>query len=242
MRMRGCLLLAPLLALSVAAFPGCARRVGPPAAETAAPPAQPPLAEPPEPAAVVPAPPPVAPPVAPPAAAPLAVPPPPVAPPADTAADKAYAAGLAALQEGGIERALELFAAALKEKPAFPEASRAFDEALVALKKQGDAAGAQGKPEEAGRRWTAVLRQLQHPAAKGKTYPFTRAEVQGQVDRLTAAQMEKGLLHYRRGDIPAAIGAWKTILAYDPENEEAARSIRTASTQLENLKKIPPAR
>jgi hypothetical protein len=64
--------------------------------------------------------------------------------------------------------------------------------------------------------------------------------VQGQVDRLTAAQMEKGLLNYRKGDIPAAISAWKAILAYDPENEEATRSIRTASTQLENLKKIPP--
>jgi tetratricopeptide (TPR) repeat protein len=232
------MLLAPLLALSFAAFPGCARRVAAPAAETAATAPQPTVTRPPEPAAAVPAPPPEAPP----AAAPLAPPPPPEAPPAATAAHKAYAAGLAALQEGGHQRALELFAAAMKEKPAFPEASRSFDEALVAVKKGGDAVNAQGKPEEAGRRWMAVLRQFQHPAAKGKTYAFTRAEVQGQVDRLTAAQMEKGLLLYRKGEIPAAIACWKTILAYDPENEEAARSIRTASTQLENLKKIPPVR
>lgn len=236
MRARARLLLVPLLALSVAAFPGCARRTPAPAADPGAPSAQPPAMQSPEPPSAVPAPSAVAPPQA----APHRAPPPPEAPPPAAAA--AYAAGLAALQEGGNERALELFAAALKEKPAFPEASRAFDEALVALKRQGDAANGQGKPEEAGRRWIAVLRQLHQPAAKGKTYPFTRSEVQGQVDRLTAAQMEKGLLHYRKGDIPAAIGAWKTILAYDPDNEEAARSIRTASTQLENLKKIPPAR
>ncbi|MBE0605403.1 MAG: hypothetical protein IH610_03855, partial [Deltaproteobacteria bacterium] len=146
------------------------------------------------------------------------------------------------LQEGGTERALDLFSAALKEKPGYPEASRAFDETLVALKKQGDAAYAHGKAEEAGKRWMNTLRRINHAGAKGKAYPFTRAEVQGQVDRLTAAQMEKGLLNYRKGDIPAAIAAWRTILAYDPENEEVARSIRTASTQLENLKKIPRAK
>jgi hypothetical protein len=129
----------------------------------------------------------------------------------------------------------------LKEKPGHPDASRGFDEALVALKKSGDSASAQGRMEEAGKRWTGTLRYIGHPATKGRTLPFTRADVQGQVDRLTAAQMEKGLLNYRKGDIPASIAAWKTILAYDPDNEEAARSIRTASTQLENLKKIPPA-
>lgn len=248
MRVRGLLLLPTLLsfALAVAAFPGCAWRMAPSPAETGAEAVEPPKARPEGPdaaAPIVPSPPPVVP--SPPPAVPApppAIPSRPPASPAVSAADQAHSAGLAALQEGGNERALDLFSAALKEKPGHPEASRAFDEALVALKKQGDAACAQGKAEEAGRRWLGTLRHIGNAAAKGKTYPFTRAEVQGQVDRLTASQMEKGLLLYRKGDIPAAIAAWKTILAYDPENEEAARSIRTASTQLENLKKIQPVK
>ena len=225
--------LALLLAFAAAAVSGCAWRQTPPAEETVAPAPEPLKAPTPVPAAAPPLPPPAVP-----------VPPPPAIPetaPAVSAADKAYAGGMAALQEGANERALELFSAALREKPGYPEASRGFDEALVALKKQGDAANAQGRAEEAGKRWVGTLRHINHTSSKAKTYPFTRAEVQGQVDRLTAAQMEKGLLQYRKGDIPAAIAAWKTILAYDPDNEEAARSIRTASTQLENLKKIPPA-
>jgi tetratricopeptide (TPR) repeat protein len=156
-------------------------------------------------------------------------------------ADKALAEGKAALQEGGLERALELFAAAWKESPGYPGVSEEFDGALLALKKNGDAAYAQGKPEDAGKRWMGTLRYMNHPAARPKGYPFTRADVQGQVDRLTAGLMEKGLLDYRKGNIEAAIADWKTILAYDPGNEEAAKSIRTATTQLENLKKIPPA-
>jgi len=161
--------------------------------------------------------------------------------PAVSPADKAFADGMAALQEGGLERALELFSAAWKEKPGHPGVSQEFDGALIALKKNGDAAYAQGKLEDAGRRWMGTLRYMNQPAAKPKNYPFTRAEVQGQVDRLTAGLMEKGLLDYRKGNIEAAIADWKMILAYDPGNEEATKSIRTATTQLENLKKIPPA-
>ncbi len=215
-----------LSALAAAAVPACGFRKAPPPEESraAAPAAPPPL-----PAAPVPAPA-TEPPAAPPAA------------PATSPADKAFADAVAARKDGQVERALELFSAALKENPDHPEASRGFDEALVALKKNGDAAYAQGKAEESGKAWMGTLRHIGSPAAKGKTYPFTRAEVQGQVKRLTAAQMEKGLLSYRKGEIPAAIAAWKTILAYDPDNEEAARSIRTASTQLENLRKIPPAK
>jgi tetratricopeptide (TPR) repeat protein len=149
---------------------------------------------------------------------------------------------MTAMEEGEPERALEQFSAAMKEDPDYPGASDKFDEALLALKKNGDAASIQGKQEEAGKRWMGAIRYLNSPAAKGRTYAFSRGDVQGQVDRLTAGLMEKGLLSYRKGDIAAAIAAWKTILSYDPGNEEAARSIRTASKQLENLKKIPPTK
>jgi len=66
--------------------------------------------------------------------------------------------------------------------------------------------------------------------------------VQARVDRLTAALTEKALTEYRRGEVPSAIAGWKTILAYDPGHEEAARSLRTASKQLETLKKMPPGK
>jgi len=148
---------------------------------------------------------------------------------------------MTALREGGHESALELFAAAWKEQPDHAGVAREFDGALLALKKNGDAAFAQGKAEDAGKRWMGTLRYIQHPAAKGKAYPFTRSEVQGQVRRLTAGLMEKGLLDYRKGNIEAAIASWKTILAYDPSNEEAAKSLASATTQLEKLKTLPPA-
>ena len=158
------------------------------------------------------------------------------------AADKLFGDGMAALQEGRFERALELFSGAWQEKPGHPGVAREFDGALLALKKSGDAAHAQGKWEDAGKRWMGTLRYITHPASNWRSYPFTRSEVQAKVDRLTSALTEKALTAFRRGELPAAIADWKTILAYDPGHEDAARSLRTASKQLETLKKMPPGK
>ena len=153
-----------------------------------------------------------------------------------------FAEGMTALQEGGHERALELFSAAWKEKPGHAGVAREFDGALLALKKSGDTAYAQGKWEDAGKRWMGTLRFITHPAANWRNYPFPRSEVRAKVDLLTAALTEKALTEYRRGEVPSAIAGWKTILSYDPGHEEAARSLQTATKQLETLKKMPPGK
>jgi tetratricopeptide (TPR) repeat protein len=163
-------------------------------------------------------------------------------PPAIPAPDKLFAEGMTALQEGRHERALELFSAAWQEKPGHAGVAREFDGALLALNRNGDAAYAQGKWEEAGKRWMGTLRYITHPAANSRGYPFTLSDVTAKVDRLSAALTEKALTEYRRGEISAAIADWKTILSYDPGHDEAFRSLRTASKQLETLKKMPPGK
>ena len=178
-----------------------------------------------------------------PAVEPPAIPPPApvVKPPVIPVSDKMFAEGMAALQEGGHERALELYAGAWQEKPGHAGVAREFDGALRALTKNGDAAYTQGKWEDAGKRWMGTLRFITHPAANTRGYPFTRSEVRAKVDHLTASLLENALLHYRKGNLQAAIADWKTVLAYDPANEEAVKSLVIAATQLEQLKKLPPA-
>ncbi len=159
---------------------------------------------------------------------------------ATSPAEKAYTAGAAALRDGNYERALDQFTVSWKESPDNPALSRDFVAALEGLKRSGDEASRQGVPEEAGKKWTAALRHVGHPATKGKALSFSRSDLKGTIDRLSSAMMEKGLKEYQMGNIEAAIEIWRSILAYDPGNQEAARSIRTATTQLENLKKLAP--
>jgi tetratricopeptide (TPR) repeat protein len=163
-------------------------------------------------------------------------------PPPVSAADRAYAAGAAALAEGNHERSLEMFASAWKENPEHPGVARDFPEALSRLKNGGEESFRQGRIEESGRRWSAALRYSAILAEKGRQPPFARTELRAGIDRVSAALMEKGLIEYRKGNLESAIALWKSILAYDPSHEEAARSVKTASTQLENLKKISPSK
>lgn len=161
-------------------------------------------------------------------------------PPAAAPADRVYAEGAAALLKGNPERALERFAEAWKENPGHAGVLQDFDEALNALKKAGDEAYRAGRYEQAGRSWTSALRYLGHPAARAHPLPFTKADLQAKIDRMTTALMEKAIVDYRQGNIEGAIALWKTILSYDPSHKEASQSLKTATTQLENLRKIPP--
>lgn len=143
-------------------------------------------------------------------------------------------------QQGRFERALELFTAAWKNEPGHPGVEENFPAALEGLKKSGDDAYRQGQLEEAGKRWTAAMRFVSHPAYKGNSHPISKAGLQGSIGKVTDALMEKGLEDYRQGRLKEAIATWRKILAYDPAHEEAAKSVKTATTQLENLKKITP--
>lgn len=217
----------PIAALVLLLVGGCAARTVPPPSETT-PPAGPPSA-PVAPPVAVPPPPPVAPPVP--------VPPP---PPAVSPAEQDFLEGQSLMQEGKFERALELFAGVWKDTPGHPGVEETFPAALEGLKKSGDEARRQGQLGEAGKRWTAAMRFLSHPAMKGRSPSFTRADLKSRTDKVSETLMEQGLEDYRQGRLEAAIAHWRQILAYDPSHEEAAKSVKTATTQLENLKKITP--
>jgi len=156
--------------------------------------------------------------------------------------DNTYLEGVAMMKEGRFEGALEHFADVWKEIPGYPGVEENFHTALEGLKKSGDDAYRQGKLGEAGKRWAATMRFLSHPALKTGLPAISKAGLKGSIDKVTAQLMEKGLADYRKGRLEEAIATWRNILAYDPTNEEANKSVKTATTQLENLKKLnPPA-
>jgi len=154
--------------------------------------------------------------------------------------DNTYLEGVAMMKEGRFEGALEHFADVWKEIPGYPGVEENFHTALEGLKNSGDDAYRQGKLGEAGKRWAATMRFLSHPALKTGMPAISKAGLKGSIDKVTAQLMEKGLADYRKGKLEEAIATWRDILAYDPTNEEANKSVKTATTQLENLKKLTP--
>ncbi len=154
--------------------------------------------------------------------------------------DNNYLEGLAMMKQGKFQQALALFAGVWKKVPGHPGVGQNFPTAVEGLKKSGDDTYQQGRFEDAGKRWTAVMKLFSHPALKGRSLAFTKEDVKGDIDKLSEFLMEKGLSKYRQGGLQEAIATWRQILAYDPDHEEATKSVKTATTQLENLKKITP--
>ena len=161
-------------------------------------------------------------------------------PPVPSSVDNTYLEGVAMMKEGKFEGALEHFADVWKAIPGYPGVEENFPTALKGLKKSGDDAYREGRVGEAGKRWAATMRFLSHPAIKSGMPAISKAGLQGSIDKVTAYLMEKGLADYREGRLEEAIATWRKILAYDPTNEEANKSVKTATTQLENLKKLTP--
>lgn len=216
---------------------GCATgRVAPPPAPATAPPHAPATASPHAPATAPPRAPATVPPHAS-ATAPLH----PSRPPAPlTAADNNYLEGVVMLEEGKCRDALDRFAAAWKENPGYPGVEKNVSAALDGLKKKGDEALRQGHPREAAIQYSIALRFFSHPAAQNASVSFTKRTLKQKIDKISAALMEKGLADYRQGKLKEAIATWRQILAYDPSHKEAAKAVKTATTQLENLKKLTP--
>jgi hypothetical protein len=48
---------------------------------------------------------------------------------------------------------------------------------------------------------------------------------------------ENGLQQYRSGNLNQAISLWKSILVFDPENQEIKKAVDMASLQSKNLQK-----
>jgi len=67
---------------------------------------------------------------------------------------------------------------------------------------------------------------------------FERKGLSEKIKSCRKILFENGLEQYRSGSLDQAISIWKTILTFDPENQEIKRAVDIATLQLENLQKI----
>ena len=111
--------------------------------------------------------------------------------------------------------------------------SQRFDKELAKLINRGNAAYDEGNAKAAGELWRSALRNIEWGESTGRRVGLraSREDVEARLARLTTEQMEKGNLYFREEKLPEAIAAWEAILAYDPENREAAKAVWTAKAR-----------
>ena len=109
---------------------------------------------------------------------------------------------------------------------------------------QGQSRLAANKPGKAGLLFRAALTHYPETPRLADEIALTPGQIESRIAVCAEKLMEQGLTVYRKGRLHQAIQVWQKILVFDPHHKESQNAIRTAHTQLNNLKKIesdPPA-
>ncbi|HMA66753.1 MAG TPA: hypothetical protein VKO20_02945 [Desulfosalsimonadaceae bacterium] len=104
--------------------------------------------------------------------------------------------------------------------------------------KRGQARLAENKPGRAGLLFRAALNSFPAESPLASEIILTRNELEGRIEICAEKLMEQGLTVYREGRLHHAIELWEKILAFAPHHQASRNAIRTAHTQLENLKNM----
>jgi len=146
------------------------------------------------------------------------------------------------LEKKSYRRAIELMCG--ENQPGYPVAGmgREYVTAVNGLVATGEESLSRGECGAAGLsfRW-ALDAYPAEPSLREKVVRDPK-QVRGMMDGCSNSLMEQGLLEYRRGNLESAIRKWKEIVAFDPGNKEAKKSIETATAQLRTLQNMEKSR
>lgn len=70
-----------------------------------------------------------------------------------------------------------------------------------------------------------------------KSLSFSNISLDEELKNCRLQLTRKGLEQYRKGNLAEAIAIWKSLLEFDPDNQEIKKAIDTANVQLKKLKK-----
>lgn len=141
------------------------------------------------------------------------------------------------IKAGEFQKAVDLSREVYRKYPREPSIRKSYVQILEVVKKNGDRAFERKDFEAAGSLYDLLLK---HISSLNHSNGFSSLKKNGFAEKIkTCAKslFEKGLQQYRAGNLERAISVWKTILAFDPGNEEAKGAVAMATLQLKNLEK-----
>ena len=108
---------------------------------------------------------------------------------------------------------------------------------LESLKDRADQAFERNDFALAGCIYELLLKHISFATPLGRHLSLDREILTKKIRSCKKILFENGLEQYRSGDLSRAISIWKSILAFDPENQEIKRTVDTTILQSKNLEK-----
>jgi tetratricopeptide (TPR) repeat protein len=139
------------------------------------------------------------------------------------------------LKTGEFRKAIDLCTEIYQRYPQDPNVRRGYISTLESIKTRGDRAFEGSDFALAGCVYDIVLRNVSSMDHLNGSFSFSRESLIARIRNCEKILFENGLKQYRSGNLKQAISLWKSILAFDPENQEIIKAVDIASLQARNL-------
>jgi tetratricopeptide (TPR) repeat protein len=141
------------------------------------------------------------------------------------------------IEAGEFKKAIDAQKEFAQKYPQDPAVQSDYVKTLEAIKGKGDIAFQNKNFALAGSIFGILLKSFPSSAHLSHSLSFNKKTLTANIERCGKTLFEKGLTLYRKGDLDQAISIWKSILIFDPENQEVKKAVDTAVLQSKNLEK-----
>jgi tetratricopeptide (TPR) repeat protein len=141
------------------------------------------------------------------------------------------------LKAGEFRKAIDLCKEIYQKYPQDPTVRTGYIKTLESIKSGGDRAFEKSDFALAGCAYGLLLKNYSSAGRLNGSLSFNREGLTARMGDCKKFLFENGLQQYRSGNLNQAISLWKSILVFDPENQEIKKAVDLASLQSKNLQK-----
>jgi len=141
------------------------------------------------------------------------------------------------LEAGEFQKAIDVYNEIYRKYPQDSRARSRYVKTLESIKSRADRAFERSDFAPAGCIYSILLNNLSSVTALSQSFSFDRRVLTTKMRSCKKILFASGLEQYRSGNLNQAISIWKSILAFDPENQEIRRAVEMATLQSRNLEK-----
>jgi len=139
------------------------------------------------------------------------------------------------LKSGDFRKAIELCRESYQKYPQDPGVRSGYIKTLESIKSSGDRAFEKKDFALAGCAYETLLKNFSSVKQWNGAISFSREGLTTRVENCRKILFQNGLEQYRSGNLNQAIALWKSILIFDPENQEIRKAVDMATLQYKNL-------
>ncbi len=140
------------------------------------------------------------------------------------------------LKAGEFRRAVEVSREIYQKYSRDPAIQKCYIRTLESIKSAGDQAFKRKDFGLAGCVYEVLLRNISSTKQLNGIFSFNQESLTAKLGSCRKILFQNGLEQYRSGNLNQAIALWKSILVFDPENQEIRKAVDMATLQVKNLK------